>query len=167
MGILTTMKKATARLILLIPVSWWGYRMAKKYAFTDNNHEIDLMARTMYGEARGEGISGMQAVANVIMNRVKAGAWYGKTVEDVVLKPYQFSCWNEDDPNRRVIMDVTTSNTLFKNAYDLARQAYNGTLPDITNGATHYHAASITPYWSKSLTKTASVGNHIFYKEIA
>ena len=55
-------------------------------ALIDDNNEIDLLARTIWGEARGEGQTGMQAVANVIMNRVKKGGWWGATVQDVVLK---------------------------------------------------------------------------------
>ena len=158
-------KKKITAILLLLPFSWWGYRMARKYAFTDENREIDLLARTIYGEARGEGERGMQAVANVIMNRVNAGRWYGKTVEDVVLKPYQFSCWNEKDPNRRVIMEVTETNATFKKAKDISRRAVSDTLPDITGGATHYHAASITPYWAGEMEQTVKIGNHVFYKE--
>ena len=47
----------------------------------DDNGEIDLLARTIWGEARGDGYTGMKAVANVIMNRVQKGSWYGKTVQ--------------------------------------------------------------------------------------
>ena len=158
-------KKTVTAVLLILPFSWWGYRMARKYAFTDKNREIDLLARTIYGEARGEGNRGMQAVANVIMNRVNAGKWYGQTVEDVVLKPRQFSCWNENDPNRSTIQSVTTSNTVFAGAVSLAKLAYAGTLPDITGGATHYHVATITPTWAGELTQTVKIGNHIFYKE--
>lgn len=42
-----------------------------KMALTNRDEQIDIMARTAWGEARGEGQSGMQAVLNVIMNRVK------------------------------------------------------------------------------------------------
>lgn len=157
-------KQPKIALLILLPVSFWGWRMIRK-ELTDENREIDLMARTIYGEARGEGGTGMQAVANVIMNRVNAGKWYGRTVEDVVLKPYQFSCWNENDPNRKVIRDITTSNSVFANAKNISKQAYLGLLPDITGGATNYHAAGIRPAWAASMTKTAVIGNHIFYKE--
>ncbi|MGN1091616.1 MAG: cell wall hydrolase [Alphaproteobacteria bacterium] len=131
---------------------------------TDKEKEIDLMARTMWGEARGEGIRGMQAVANVIMNRVNAGRWYGRTVEDVVLKPYQFSCWNANDPNLPKLKSVNEKDTQFSNAKGLARLAYEDNLVDITGGATHYHAAGITPYWANAMNKTAVIGNHAFYK---
>src|SRR5688500_4029200 len=62
--------------------------------------DLDTLARTLWGEARGEGRNGMQAVANVIMNRYKlarsnsgyARQW-GRTVAEVCRKKYQFSCW--------------------------------------------------------------------------
>lgn len=133
---------------------------------TDKKREIDLMARTVWGEARGEGLRGMQAVANVIMNRKNAGMWYGRTVEDVVLKPYQFSCWNENDPNYSKIQKVTESDPAFENAKGLAKLAYEGDLLDITGGATHYHRAGTTPNWASSMQETTIIGNHIFYREV-
>lgn len=137
------------------------YRLAKKgYDMTDD--QIDYMARTIYGEARGEGQKGMQAVGNVIMNRVKAGSWYGASIKDVVLKPYQFSCWNVGDPNREKILNATPAQ--LSSARNIAEQVVSGQLPDITGGATHYHAKSVNPYWAASMTKTATIGNHIFYK---
>ena len=61
----------------------WSYRMIKKEFFTNQNQEIDTMARTIWGEARGEGTAGMVAVGNVILNRVAAGSWYGLSVSEV------------------------------------------------------------------------------------
>lgn len=125
-------------------------------------NQVDYMARTIYGEARGEGMQGMQAVGNVIMNRVKQGGWYGASVKDVVLKPYQFSCWNEGDPNRQKILNATDAQ--LATARSIAEKIIDGILGDITGGATHYHAKSINPYWAASMTKTVTIGNHIFYK---
>lgn len=137
-----------------------AYRLLKKgYDMTDD--QTDYMARTLYGEARGEGARGMQAVANVIMNRVKAGGWYGASIKDVVLKPYQFSCWNANDPNRNIILNATPAQ--LAQARNIAERVISGELPDITGGAVNYHAKSVSPYWAASMTKTATIGNHIFY----
>lgn len=160
------MKQKAAKILILLPVSWWGYRMIKKYALTDEQKEIDLMARTIYGEARGEGENGMQAVANVIMNRVNAGAWYGRTVEEVVKKPRQFSCWNDGDPNKKVIETVNSGNSIFARALQIAKNAYYGKIQDLTLGATHYHAANIVPTWAGDLIQTIKIGSHVFYKEV-
>ena len=148
------------RTIVIIAGVYLIYRLAKK-GVDMTSDQNDLLARTIYGEARGEGKKGMQAVANVVMNRVKKGGWWGASIKDVVLKPYQFSCWNENDPNRAIILKATDAQ--LKQAREIADAAIAGTLPDITGGATHYHAKSITPYWAASLTKTASIGNHVFY----
>lgn len=61
--------------------------------------DIDILARTIYGEARGEPWEGKIAVAWVVRNRAERGGWWGDTIREVCLKPWQFSCWNETDPN--------------------------------------------------------------------
>lgn len=38
--------------------------------------DVDILARTIYGEARSEGQEGMEAVACVVMNRYRAGRWF-------------------------------------------------------------------------------------------
>lgn len=131
------------------------------------NQEVDTLARTLYGEARGEGVQGMQAVANVIANRVKKGGWWGATFADVCLKPSQFSCWLKSDPNYAKLLAVDISNPSFKQATDIATLAVAGRLADLTNGATHYHTKQIKPKWADSSKIVANVGNHIFYRGIA
>ncbi len=54
------------------------------------------LAKTIWGEARGENIETMLAVGWVVRNRLSAKR-YGKTYKDVVLQPFQFSCWNSGD----------------------------------------------------------------------
>ena len=148
------------RSLAIIATVYVAYLLLKKgYDMTED--QTDYMARTVYGEARGEGEKGMQAVANVIMNRVKKGGWYGASIKDVCLKPYQFSCWNEGDPNREKILNATPAQ--LKTARRISEAVINGTLPDITGGATNYHAKSVKPYWAASMTKTATIGSHIFY----
>ena len=138
-----------------------------KMALTDDKEQIDIMARTAWGEARGEGQSGMIAVLNVIMNRAKKGGWYGLTPKDVCLKKYQFSCWLDSDPNKAKLLAVDESDKDFANAKYLATLAYNNDLPDITAGATNYlNLATLgekVPSWSKKMTQTAQIGQHTFY----
>ena len=54
--------------------------------------ERDLIARTIVGEAAGQPFAGQQAVANVILNRVRSGK-YGGSVADVLFAPQQFEPW--------------------------------------------------------------------------
>lgn len=131
--------------------------------------EADTLARTMWGEARGEGSAGMHAVAAVVMNRVRiaqerGGHWWGGSVIQVCHKPYQFSCWNKDDANYRRVTAVDAGDRHFAAALAIARRAVGGTLPDPTGGATHYHAAGISPAWSVNVQPAAVIGRHVFYR---
>lgn len=126
--------------------------------------EIDVLARTIWGEARGEGSAGMQAVANVIINRLKRGGWWGRSVVGICQKPFQFSCWNKDDPNYRRLQAVDAHDLYFATALRIARRAVCGVLPDLTHGADHYHAAGIYPRWTKGERPVAVIGHHVFYR---
>ena len=144
---------------------YFAFRGIKKVT-TNDDEQIDIMSRTMWGEARSEGREGLQAVANVIMNRVKKGGWYGATPKEVCLKKYQFSCWLPNDPNYPLLTRVTDSDSRFALAKTLAALAIGGQLPDITNGATNYLALgslSSAPSWSKNMKQVASIGAHTFY----
>ncbi len=130
--------------------------------------EIDTLARTLWGEARGEGTAGMQAVAHVILNRVKVAQekgkyWWGNNVIQVCQKPYQFSCWNRSDPNFRKLQALDERDLYFATALRIARRLLVGVTDDLTLKATHYHAAGISPFWAKGEKPCAVIGNHIFY----
>lgn len=137
-----------------------------------NELAIDVLARTLWGEARGEGPVGMEAVACVILNRIavalsRGGSyWWGNDIITVCQKPYQFSCWNRLDPNYRKLLEITDKDIHFASALRIARRAVAGLLPDTTGAATHYHAKSITPSWAKGEVPTLTLKNHIFYKLI-
>lgn len=133
------------------------------------DHDKDIVARTLYGEARGEyaatGPAAFIAIANVIANRVATPLKYGKTYGDVCLKPRQFSCWNEGDPNRILIQqEDLDQDPLFKLAQRVARHVMEGKWPDLTRGSDHYHAVNCVPYWAKASKVRLRLGCHIFYK---
>lgn len=125
----------------------------------------EILARTLYGEARGEGQLGIDAVASVIMNRVKNPCWWGKSVRTVCLKPWQFSCWNEKDPNRDIIINVTDKEPIFRLCLLTAELAIEGLVTDPTYGADSYHDIRMTvpPKWVANATSTTVINHHIFY----
>jgi len=134
---------------------------------------VDILARTIWGEARGEGPDGMAAVACVVMNRLAVAAadsqpyWWGATVVQICQKPFQFSCWNADDPNRDKLLAVTDADPQFRQALDIATTAVTGGLPDSTNEATHYVVAGVNPAWLREEPpplRTARIGKHVFYQ---
>lgn len=134
--------------------------------------EVDILARTLWGEARGEGAAGMEAVAAVVMNRValariRGRMWWGDSVAEVCRKPWQFSCWNERDPNRAKLLAVSSTDPVFALALRIARRAAAGGLADPTRGATHYHARGIMPGWAAGQVPVAEIGRHLFYAGIA
>lgn len=125
----------------------------------------DTLARTLWGEARGEGPRGMSAVASVILNRVVRPGWWGRDIVTICRAPFQFSCWLENDPNRAKLMAVTTADPAYDAARAIARLAVTGGLADITGGADSYYAdGSTAPQWAKGLQPVAVIGRHRFYR---
>lgn len=124
------------------------------------------MARTIYGEARGESRLGQIAVAHVILNRSKSDKWFGGTVEEVCRRKWQFSCWNSDDPNLPKLRMVDLGDEAFRSCMFAALGAINGWFPDPTGKATHYHAKSVNPDWAKGQKPTKTIGVHKFYAGI-
>lgn len=142
-----------------------------------NDKDIDTMARTLYGEIRGYTPEDQAAVAWVIRNRATranmpffAGALVGRegAVDHVCHYAWQFSCWNESDPNRPLLLALTPDKMTTQ--LELARQVLESDGPDITVGADHYHteakpawAQVWPPDWAARYARTAQVGPHIFY----
>tara|TARA_R110000868_G_scaffold1081_5_gene8275 strand:+ start:73 stop:465 length:393 start_codon:yes stop_codon:yes gene_type:complete len=122
------------------------------------------MALNVYHESRSENLNGQVAVANVTLNRVADSKW-PNDVCSVVEQGYskgkhkcQFS-WYCDGKS-----DTPTNSVSWARAVLVANDVMMGYIPDITEGATHYHAKYVNPYWAKSFTKTVAIGSHIFYK---
>ncbi len=133
--------------------------------------DIDILARTIFGEARGEyehvegGISALIGVGNVVMNRVKAHKkQYGKSIQEVCQKPFQFSCWNVGDPNRSLLMREEITDPMFTLCSEVATKVALGEWPDLTKGSDHYHAFSILPYWARGQKPKVRLARHIFYR---
>ncbi|MFA7277281.1 MAG: cell wall hydrolase [Pseudobdellovibrionaceae bacterium] len=152
----------------LTPVPSAGTPAARDF---EAQREVDILARTLWGEARGEGIQGMEAVACVILNRLAIAKahgfdyWWGNSVIQICQKSYQFSCWNKDDPNYPRLLAVdAASNMQFATALRIARRALLGFLTDATGGATHYHARHVSPNWIAGSAPVAAIGHHVFYK---
>ncbi|HYH18042.1 MAG TPA: cell wall hydrolase [Azospirillum sp.] len=132
---------------------------------------VDTLARTLWGEARGEPVRGIEAVAAVVVNRVRraerhGGHWWGGSIVAVCRKPFQFSCWNTGDPNRAKLLAVTAADPVFATCLRVARRAAAGLLPDPTGGATHYHRFGVHPSWATGHSPCAEIGRHLFYDSV-
>ena len=137
-------------------------------AFTDQ----ELVTRVVWAEARGEPIEGMVAVANVIKNRTKNPDRYSQGWRGVCLKPKQFSCLNEGDPNRVQIFNLGMSGEYPLKAYRECQWAVvgvmEGWLKDNTKGSDHYYSTSLmtAPYWAKDMKVFKQIGDHVFLQDI-
>ena len=134
-----------------------------------------LLALMAYGEARGEPVEGQLAVMWAAMNRARIGGWYGKGIAGeggVVLKPFQFSCFNENDPNLPTLVSVIAApDGVFWQLFGIARVALAGLTIDPTMNSTNYHTIaapagqSWPPLWASRMEKTVTINSHVFYKE--
>lgn len=131
-----------------------------------NATEKDIIATCLIGEAGGEGVTGMQAVMNVIGNRAQGNPH--KFAQEC-LKPYQFSLFNDATVKKTTklgdIVAKAKKHPKWKEAQDLVSQAVSKSLEDITGGATHYHTPAVNPSWSNQFQQVSTIGNHMFYKE--
>jgi spore germination cell wall hydrolase CwlJ-like protein len=123
---------------------------------------ITCLSRTVYWEARGEGPASMEAVANVVLNRLGQEG-FPNTICEVVTQgreqgACQFSWWCDGRSN-----DAEEDKS-YAIAKEIARKALNGQLTDRTGGALYFHQRKVTPSWSAEYIKTVEVGEHVFYK---
>jgi spore germination cell wall hydrolase CwlJ-like protein len=133
-----------------------------KFSETD----LDVLAKTVYGEARGEllrfGLAPLIGIANVILNRKKKN--FAKTIAEVCLAPHQFSCWNPGDPNLEKIRNVNRECFVFKTCLEASRHVLDERWPDLTDGCDHYHERTVKPYWAACREPKRILGSHHFYE---
>ena len=117
--------------------------------------ELHCLAKNIYMEARGESLEGQIAVAQVTVNRVRNPA-YHSTVCGVVYAYKQFS-WTLG--KRKQVVDQKA----WRAALDISRAVLTQSIPLPHFPATHFHTRQVKPYWAKTKTRVAVIGNHIFY----
>ncbi len=124
------------------------WRAAKTYSL--NKAELDIMARVIYSEARGEPYIGQVAVGAVVMNRI-ASSQFPDTIRDVVFQPGAFTA----------IDDGQYWLTPNASAYRAAEEAVRGWDP--TGGSLYYfNPVTATSKWIWTLNQNVRIGNHIF-----
>ncbi len=116
--------------------------------------DVQLLARAINGEARGESYEGQVAVGAVILNRVKSPN-FPNSIAGVIYQPGAFTAVSDGQIN----VPIANNATVVKAAQD----ALNGWDP--TNGAIYYFnpdTATSSWIWSRPLIKT--IGKHRFCK---
>ena len=117
---------------------------------TLTNSLIELMARIVYGESRGEPFEGQVAVAAVVLNRLFSDE-FPSTIEGVIYQNLAFTA----------VADGQYNLTPNAQAYQAVRIALEGYDP--TYGATYYwNPATATSQWVWSREITLKIGKHVF-----
>lgn len=140
-------------IFFIIFVSGFGKENVS-YAVSSNASDIQLMARAINGEARGEPYEGQVAVGAVILNRVKDSR-FPNTIAGVIYQSGAFTAVADGQINAPISENSTV--------YKAARDAMNGWDP--TGGCVYYfNPATATNkwIWSRPLVKT--IGKHRFCK---
>lgn len=115
-----------------------------------SDKDLNLLARCVYGEARGEPYNGQVAVAAVVLNRVRSSS-FPNTVSGVIYQSGAFTAVSDGQIN------LTPDQT----AYNAARDALGGWDP--TGGCLYYYnPATATSSWIWSLTVHIKIGRHNF-----
>ena len=119
---------------------------------TTNANDVNLLARVIYGEARGEPYTGQVAVGAVVLNRVKSSS-FPNTISGVIYQSGAFDAVKDGQIN------LSPDSTAKKAAQD----ALNGWDP--SNGAIYYfNPATATNKWIWSRPMTVTIGKHRFCK---
>lgn len=115
-----------------------------------SSSDLNLLARVVYGEARGEPYLGQVAVAAVVLNRVKSSS-FPNTISGVVYQPWAFTAVNDGQIN------LSPNDTARKAAQD----AINGWDP--TYGCLYYYnPKTATSNWIRQKEIHLSIGSHVF-----
>lgn len=151
----------------------------------DNIEDINYLAATLVGEARGDAIESIVGVASVIRNRHFSS---GKSYKEICLAPKQFSCWNDEGRPLEVENNKFVRNFLsrLENGDDIedpilrqclvvAKAIVNHDFPDNTKGSKNYVTTSRfqtaqirrdpNDRWINRMKVACVLGKHVFLVE--
>jgi spore germination cell wall hydrolase CwlJ-like protein len=170
----------------------YGFVNTSNAAMEDPMHlsasELHCMAQNIYFEANNQSKTGMIAVAQVTMNRVRDSRFPSTVCEVVFEGPIRESWKTRNNPDiadedrifypiknrcqfswycdgKADVIPYPENNISWRKAQDVALEVmafdrYSG----IVEGATHYHADYVNPDWNKTITLVTKIDNHIFYR---
>jgi N-acetylmuramoyl-L-alanine amidase len=113
----------------------------------------ECLATIAYQEARGEGFMGMLAVAHAAQNRARRDR-----------KPICRAIRNHRIFTVRGQLKGRRKDRPWEQAQAAGILARSLPATDPTKGATFYHATYVHPHWADVFTRTAQIGNHVFYR---
>jgi hypothetical protein len=130
-----------------------------------SQRDLDLITRTVIGEAGQEPDLGKAAVAAVVLNRMKQNN--ASDAASIVLAPKQFTTWS-DRPGE--LAAISPRSQAYQSAYNIVKNVAGGNIPDPTSGALNYanvdavkKAGNTTAMkWIDGMTNVSQIGNHTF-----
>lgn len=119
--------------------------------------ELELLARVVAAEARGESLPGQRAIAWTVVNRLEEPETYGRTVTRVLLRPYQYA-----KP-----LAVGDAHPAYLRAMLASVQVLLGEVADDSHGATHFCRCDLRPLpaWARQFELRTRISGHCFYRE--
>lgn len=146
--------------------------MAKKQHVSAD--DVNMLARTIYGEARGENYDGKVGVANVVVNRFLTAqqlpglrSQFGGSLQGTMLAGGgdQFNCWRPSDANYTKMLNATNNDPHFVESRQIAYGILTGQINDNTKGSDHYYnPRTASPDWGDDGAQKGKIGNHKFSK---
>ncbi|WP_373314296.1 spore cortex-lytic enzyme [Xylanibacillus composti] len=124
------------------------WKALRKY--TLNREEMDILAKTIYSEGRGEPYIGQVAIGAVVMNRIQSSE-FPNTIRGVVFQPRAFTA--VDDGQFWLTPNAT--------AYRAAEEAVRGWDPS-GEALFYYNPRTATNAWIRTRPAIKTIGNHIF-----
>ena len=167
LGFGTTFEETAVQINDLRPFSRLPIRPMRPFSLPvageDGARALRCLSEAVYYESAREPSLGQEAVAQVVLNRVRHPA-YPKSVCGVVYQgsaratgcQFSFTC----DGSLRWAPEPA----LWAQAQSVARRALSGHVNKAVGSATHYHANYVAPYWAPTLVKLKQIGLHIFYR---
>ncbi|WP_254919112.1 cell wall hydrolase [Oceanicola sp. 22II-s10i] len=145
------------------PIIEYSRAWLSKQPRATGDSEWACLAEALYFEARGETVKGQFAVAEVIMNRVDSPAFPNSicgVIHQGTGRKYACQFTYTCDGHAEVIAEPRAYQRVAK----VAAAMVAGAPRALTDGATYYHTAHVSPSWARKFALTASIGVHHFYR---
>jgi spore germination cell wall hydrolase CwlJ-like protein len=134
----------------------------------EQQSDFMLLCMCVFGEARNQTFDAMVGVGNVVKNRLNAQTYFGKTWHEVILKPWQFSSFNTNDPNRSKLLNPLAHENVkvWNRCCEAAEIVYDNRVADNTGTALFYFSTPLTepPKTWGTVIHTVTLDGLHFYK---
>lgn len=143
-------------------------RPARPFVFNaataeDRRRALRCLTQAVYYEAALESAEGQEAVAQVVLNRVRDPNYPG-TVCGVVFEGAERSTGCQFSFTCDGALGQAPVDWAWRRAQVVAERALSGHVAAQVGTATHYHADYVHPWWAPTVTKIRQIGAHIFYR---